>query len=270
MYKERNEAILGDVRIQLLSLLLTAIFIQNFFEVFLPYLVHFVCDFRRKRREAALPEAPPKRSEAEEQWDLEPYVSTLDDMSELVIQFGYVTLFIISLPITPLLAFINNIVEMKVDANHVVLQCQRPNPDGSYGIGAWNNVLAFFSIISVATNVAMMTWTTQTVTKITHQSSTQWKWTFFSVLSIILALLISFEKFIIPDVPVEVEEAIERQRLIENVLVLGTNVDPDVEIPEKDEGDFAFDPAAESVDVNVLDEIPTSNLSKAQLTGVNV
>lgn len=112
-----------------------------------------------------------------------------------------------------------------------------------------------------------MTWNTQTVYRLTGENSGQWKWTFFSVVSIILAIFVGLEKFIIPDVPEEVENAIERQRLIENVLVLSANVDPDQnEPPEGDDKDFAFNPSAPSVDVNQLDEIPTSSLTKAEIT----
>jgi len=189
-------------------------------------------------------------------------------MSELIIQFGYVTLFIIALPITPLLAFMNNVIEMKVDAVNLVKQSQRPNPNGSFGLGAWNQVLQFFSIIAVATNVAMMTWSTKFVREVTRNRSDEYKWIFFSVLSICLGLIIGLEKFMIPDVPDEVVHAIERQRLIENVLVLSAKVD--TEEDEEDEGEadvndegFVFNPSAEYISVDKLEKIPTSNLSKA-------
>jgi len=264
--KDINNAILSDVRVQLITLFLTAIFIQNFLEVFIPYLVQVINSYRRNRRQALLDTPPGARCEPEIQMELEPYPNTLEDMSELIIQFGYVTLFIIALPITPLLAFLNNIAEMKVDAINLVKQSQRPNPDGSSGIGAWNDVLAFFSLISVATNVAMMTWSTQIVDQVTGHSNDEWRWIFFAVLSLILTLLISFEKFMIPDVPEEVLQAIERQRLIENVLVLGVVLDGDGDgddAPNK-EDDFYFNPALESVDIEGLMKIPTSNLTKSQ------
>jgi len=90
---------------------------------------------------------------------------------------------------------------------------------------------------------------------------------FFTFLAIILTLIISFEKYIIPDVPEEVEQAIERQRLIENVLVLGANTDSDGNKPDdEDDGGFSFNPTLEGVPVADLDKIPVSNVSKAQFT----
>ena len=38
---------------------------------------------------------------------------------ELVIQFGFVTLFVASFPLAPLVALINNILEIRVDAHKV-------------------------------------------------------------------------------------------------------------------------------------------------------
>jgi len=220
-------------------------------------------DYRRRKKEAQMEHAP-EHSEIEEQWELDPYVSTLDDMSEMVVQFGYVTLFVLALPLTPLLALINNIAEMKVDATHIVKQCQRPHPDGSSGIGAWIEVLSFFSFISIVTNVALMTWETDIVYGVTGKENSSFEWSFFSILCIILGMLVAFEKYIIPDVPEEVDQAIERQRLIENVLVLGANVDADEDEHEDDIDDdgFAFNPGSEFVVVSELEEVATSDITK--------
>jgi len=209
-------------------------------------------------------EHAPEHSEIEEQWELDPYVSTLDDMSEMVVQFGYVTLFVLALPLTPLLALINNIAEMKLDATHIVKQCQRPHPDGSSGIGAWIEVLSFFSFISIVTNVALMTWETDIVYGVTGKENSSFEWSFFSILCIILGMLVAFEKYIIPDVPEEVDQAIERQRLIENVLVLGANVDADEDEHEDDIDDdgFAFNPGSEFVVVSELEEVASSDITK--------
>ena len=43
--------------------------------------------------------------------DFGAYTDTLDDMSEIIIQYDYVTLFVMALPIIPLLASINNILK---------------------------------------------------------------------------------------------------------------------------------------------------------------
>ena len=127
--------------------------------------------------------------------------------------------------------------------------------------GSWNGVLGFFSIIAVATNVGLITWRTKLVT-ILLGSDTASKWIFFSVLSVFLGLAVAIEKWIIPDVPLAVEQAIERQRLVESILILGAGVDIEGDEPpgDDDDGTIQFDPSLEFIDVETLPDIPLENL----------
>lgn len=73
--------------------------------------------------------ATPKLSSVEKQLALPAFDNTFSDYSEMVIQFGYVTLFVSAFPLAPLLAMINNYVEIRVDAFKVrtsrVRACRR-------------------------------------------------------------------------------------------------------------------------------------------------
>jgi len=255
-YKEWNETVLSEVRIQLLTLFLTAIVIQNTIEVGVPFLVAYLKN--RKKEEDAEEE-----SAAEEQMEKGRYANTIDDMSEMIIQFGYVTLFVMAFPLTPLLAIVNNIFEMKVDAINLVKTSQRPDPNGSYGLGTWNEVLGLFSVLSVGTNVALITLRSTLVTELLSNSDAEAAgWIFFSFLSITLAIIVAIEKWVIPDVPEAVTKAVERQRLVESVLILGSAVDAEGDEPPGDDvdSDIPFNPALEFCDVDVLDQVPTSDL----------
>jgi hypothetical protein len=255
-----NKVVLNEVRIQLATLFGTALFIQNFFEVFFPWLFEKLKGDKAAKEYAAQhgDEAVFVQSEAEATMQKGPYASTIDDMSELIVQFGYVTLFVLAFPITPLLALFNNVVEMRVDAHNILSATQRPHPNGSYGLGAWNSVLQFFSFICVGTNVAICTWRTRLVEE-AISSNGEWKWIFFSVVSVVLALIIAFEKFIIPDVPLDVEEAMSRQENIEGILVKGQRIDQDRDEPPDDDDTanyVAFNPSAQFIDVDTLQDIP--------------
>jgi len=257
MLNDRNQVILFELQIQLITLFLTAIVVQNTLEVGVPFLKEWIA----KKREG--PDAEEK-SEAEIQMDKERYSSTIDDMSEMVVQFGYVTLFVMAFPLIPLLAIINNIFELKVDATNLVMSSQRPDPNGSDGLGTWNSVLGLFSIMSVATNALLITSRTNLLSQIIADDGTEVKLWFFSIFSLFLGIIVAVEKWVIPDVPDAVERAIERQRLVESVLILGTAIDDaDVDSPddidggdskhhgppEKDVDDWPFDPNPESLDV---------------------
>lgn len=70
-----------------------------------------------------------------------------------VIQFGFITLFVASFPLAPLLALFNNILEIRVDAWKFTTQFRRPVASKARNIGAWQEILNAVAILSVVTNV---------------------------------------------------------------------------------------------------------------------
>lgn len=72
----------------------------------------------------------------------------------LVIQFGFITLFVASCPLAPLLALCNNIMEIRVDAWKFTTQFRRPVAAKARNIGAWEEILNSVAVLSVVTNVS--------------------------------------------------------------------------------------------------------------------
>lgn len=83
-------------------------------------------------------------------------MGTLMDYAELAVQFGYITLFVVSFPLAPLLALANNYVEFRSDAFKLLTQMQRPVPRGAEDIGSWQGVFTTISCIAVVTNSALV------------------------------------------------------------------------------------------------------------------
>lgn len=71
-----------------------------------------------------------------------------------VIQFGFVTLFVASFPLAPLLALVNNILEIRVDAWKMTTQYRRMVPEKAQDIGAWQPIMQGIAILAVVTNVS--------------------------------------------------------------------------------------------------------------------
>lgn len=69
-------------------------------------------------------------------------------------QYGFVTFFAAAFPLAPLCAFINNVIELRTDANKYVRNYRRPVPTRT-GLRAWNGILKAMSFISIFTNVRM-------------------------------------------------------------------------------------------------------------------
>jgi len=82
------------------------------------------------------------------------YAGIFDDYNELTLQFGFVTLFATNFPFIGMLAFINNIVEIRSDAFKFVNVYRRPTPKVAESIGTWFSVMEVMTFAAVSTNAA--------------------------------------------------------------------------------------------------------------------
>ena len=110
---------------------------------------------QRKMEKAAVEEAKRGKSAdekfmmepataVEEQFDiLEEYdilYALYKDYLEMIIQYGYSTLFSAAFLFAPLLGFVNNYVEIRIDGWKMTTLCQRPYPKPAEDIGTWQTV----------------------------------------------------------------------------------------------------------------------------------
>ncbi|XP_069553768.1 anoctamin-5b isoform X2 [Brachyistius frenatus] len=87
---------------------------------------------------------------------------------EMVIQFGFITLFVASFPLAPLLALFNNILEIRVDAWKFTTQFRRPMASKARNIGAWQEILNAVAILSVVTNAFIMAFTSDMIPRMVY------------------------------------------------------------------------------------------------------
>lgn len=64
-----------------------------------------------------------------------------EEYLELVITFGYLTLFAASFPLAPVLAFLTVGIEGKIDAYKYLNLVKRPFPERASSIGLWQSIL---------------------------------------------------------------------------------------------------------------------------------
>ncbi len=84
---------------------------------------------------------------------------TVEEYSELMVQFGFVALFSIAFPLIPLIAFINNIFEMLIDKNKVMNLTRRPVPSVAKSSGIFQQIFAVIAFLAIFTNLAIMSFT---------------------------------------------------------------------------------------------------------------
>lgn len=78
------------------------------------------------------------------------------DLREMVVQFGYLVLFSVVWPLTPVSFLVNNWVELRADAVKICIEMQRPIPQRADSIGPWLDSLAFITWLGSITSAALV------------------------------------------------------------------------------------------------------------------
>ncbi|MGH0128696.1 UNVERIFIED_CONTAM: hypothetical protein FKN15_043739 [Acipenser sinensis] len=118
---------LMELCIQLSIIMLGKQLIQNnLFEIGIPKLKKLIRYFKSKRTSVPEEEHDKKLQRYEVDYYLEPFAGLTPEYMEMMIQFGFVTLFVASFPLAPLFALLNNIIEIRLDAKKFVAELRRP------------------------------------------------------------------------------------------------------------------------------------------------
>lgn len=186
-----------------LSVQLTMIFLTNLLmnlvELGLPWLTIYrkLRAEKKKIREAKKDDDKIREFmyPVEKESKLGEYESPLEDYMEMVIQFGYVALFGASLPIISFLAFIEIVLEIRVDAWKLTLLTKRPSPARSENIGVWRSILIIVAYAGAFTNSGIIF-----ITMDLYDDNYQ-KILGFLIIEHIMVLGMMAIEIIIPDVP---------------------------------------------------------------------
>jgi anoctamin-7 len=91
-------------------------------------------------------------------WEMDyhliPYEGLFEEYLEMILQFGFITIFVAAFPLAPLFALLNNWFEIRLDAQKLVCETRRPVPERTKNIGVWFSILNFLSHIAVISNVS--------------------------------------------------------------------------------------------------------------------
>ncbi|XP_076344104.1 anoctamin-1-like isoform X2 [Tachypleus tridentatus] len=85
---------------------------------------------------------------------------------EMVLQFGFVTIFVAAFPLAPLFALLNNIVEIRLDAKKFITFFRRLVAQSVKNIGIWYRILDSLGKFSVNTNALIIAFTSSFIDQI--------------------------------------------------------------------------------------------------------
>ncbi|TTJ07840.1 Anoctamin-1 [Bagarius yarrelli] len=100
---------------------------------------------------------------------LEPFSGLTPEYMEMIIQFGFVTLFVASFPLAPLFALLNNIIEIRLDAKKFVAELRRPVAARAKDIGIWYNILRGVAKVAVIVNAFVISFTSDFIPRLVYQ-----------------------------------------------------------------------------------------------------
>jgi len=76
----------------------------------------------------------------------------------VVLQFGFITIFVAAFPLAPLFALLNNWLEIRLDAHKFVCETRRPVTEKCQDIGVWFKILDALAQLAVISNVRTTIW----------------------------------------------------------------------------------------------------------------
>lgn len=158
-----------------------------------------------------------RKSTPEREFEMVQHEGTFGEYDEMVIQFGYVILFVVACPLTPFLALINNIVEFRLDSQKLLKITRRPHPKGAQDLGNWETCLSALAWLGLVTNTGLILLTSKT-----FESPDGKDFVLILILFVCIEHSLFFIKFAvayyIPDEAAAVSEILQRQKFLTHSL----------------------------------------------------
>lgn len=88
---------------------------------------------------------------------------------EMILQYGFVVLFVSAFPLAPLFALINNIFETRLDAQKFLKYYRRPVPHRATNIGIWFRILDVVAKLAVISNAVIIAFTSNFIPRMMYK-----------------------------------------------------------------------------------------------------
>jgi hypothetical protein len=263
---------MSELVIQLATLMLVNMFIGQTREILLPLLMvqvkKLLVLMNLRKREETAQEAMERELKVpwEAQAKLVEFASTFDEYAEMVVQFCLVVAFAAAFPLAPLLALMNNVVEVRTDAIKIVFTNNKPHYKGAEDIGGWYRILEITGYIAVVTNMLLMLLSFSVLPIIVHgglefalpdvppEASLSLRCFIFAVVLEHAMFLLKFTlAALVPDMPQDVRRDLARREFLKDELQGELDKRPHFRTPEADKAAeagklFSYDTDSQYVD----------------------
>ncbi|XP_055796384.1 anoctamin-10-like [Salvelinus fontinalis] len=136
------------LRKRLASLLIVTQLVNQCTEVVVPFIVDRFFSAPQKKQQEDDPDVDKLRA----QRSLPPFPGLFAEYIELLVQFGYLSLFSCVYPLTAVLLLLNNITEIRADAYKICKLFRKPFSAPVSNIGVWQTAFEVLGFVSVMSN----------------------------------------------------------------------------------------------------------------------
>eukprot|EP00622_Pseudochattonella_farcimen_P005744 FR741413.1.p1 GENE.FR741413.1~~FR741413.1.p1 ORF type:complete len:215 (+),score=27.33 FR741413.1:1-645(+) len=157
-----------------------------------------------------------------------------ENYAEMILQFGYATLFAAAFPLAPAIAFLANHLEIRADLYSLGCMSTRAIPDGAQDIGSWEPILNMMVTASIISNSALICLTGHWMAGDEIEYNWMVRVLTFLAMEHCLLVMKSVISIATPEVPDGVQIQLDRQEFITGKLIDGN--DDDIELPDDDAG----------------------------------
>lgn len=219
---------MGELQSQLAILMLTRLLMGNFTEYLLPIILRTIGACFGRCRKGSTPDqqaakeafaAARKASPYEEQAQMATY-DTFADYLNIMLQYGFVTLFVVAFPLAPLIALVDAIINSFTDRSRMFTSSARPVPKGASGIGAWKLIFDGLSYASAVSNLTIVVFTNRSNIFGRDLDDTG-RLVFFVVAEHVILLLKYAIATFVPDTPESTEMQLKRQEYLVKKHIFG-------------------------------------------------
>uniref|UniRef100_UPI00398E912F anoctamin-9 n=1 Tax=Pristiophorus japonicus TaxID=55135 RepID=UPI00398E912F len=92
-----------------------------------------------------------------------------NEFLEMAIQYGFTTIFVAAFPLAPLLALVNNLFEIRLDARKMLVLQRRPIPRKAKDIGIWVRLLEALGVLAVIGNGLVISITSDFIPRLVYK-----------------------------------------------------------------------------------------------------
>lgn len=163
-----------ELCIQLVIIMVGKQIMNSVLEMLMPLLIKTLTNLWNRVGVSKVHKDDPETIKTHNQWTEDfkllpwQFMSMFSEYLEMVIQYGFITIFVVAFPLAPFFALLNNIFEMRLDAKKFLLYYRRSVPKRVRDIGSWYRIMQIICRLSVMSNAFIIAFSSNLIPEMVY------------------------------------------------------------------------------------------------------